>query len=232
MALAFFTSPDAPVRCALQLSEAIRQSPRLQLRMGIHSGPVDQLADVNERSNIAGAGINTARRVMDCGDAGHILLSGRVADDLGQFGRWQPQLHDRGEGEVKHGVRLDVVNIYTERVGNAAIPKKSAEGKRKAARRAKSRVLFAVLTLGILIAGAAIFELNARNQINSARGRNLSLFFLSWIESTKVRNILRRNERDSRRLAKVEGLRVACTCRFFKKRTWARLGKTVRLFHF
>ena len=85
MALAFFTSPDAPVRCALQLSEAIRQSPRLQLRMGIHSGPVDQLADVNERSNIAGAGINTARRVMDCGDAGHILLSGRVADDLGSI---------------------------------------------------------------------------------------------------------------------------------------------------
>jgi len=141
MALAFFTSPDAPVRCALQLSEAIRQSPRLQLRMGIHSGPVDKLADVNERSNIAGAGINTARRVMDCGDAGHILLSGRVADDLGQFGRWQPQLHDLGEVEVKHGVRFDVVNLYTESIGNAAIPKKIAETKRNAARRAKIRVL-------------------------------------------------------------------------------------------
>src|SRR5882724_11971984 len=121
MALAFFTSPDAPVRCALQLSEAVRQSPRLQLRMGIHSGPVNQLADVNERSNIAGAGINIAQRVMNCGDAGHILLSGRVADDLGQFGRWQPQLHDLGEVEVKHGVRLDIVNLYTESVGNARL---------------------------------------------------------------------------------------------------------------
>src|SRR6266404_5724478 len=145
MALAFFTSPDAPLRCALQLSEAVRQSPRLQLRMGIHSGPVNQLADVNERSNIAGAGINTARRVMDCGDAGHILLSRRVADDLAQYGRWQPQLHDLGEVEVKHGVRLDVVNLYTECVGNAAIPKKIAEAKRNAARRAKIRVLLAAL---------------------------------------------------------------------------------------
>ena len=115
---------DAPVRCALQLSEAIRQSPRLQLRMGIHSGPVDQLADVNERSNVAGSGINTAQRVMACGDAGHILLSRRVADDLAQYGRWQPDLHDLGKVETKHGVRIDIVNLYNERVGNAAIPKK------------------------------------------------------------------------------------------------------------
>src|SRR5207249_12208428 len=105
MALAFFTSPDAPVRCALQLTEVVRQSPRLQLRMGIHSGPVDKLADVNEQSNVAGAGINTARRVMDCGDAGHILLSGRVPDDVGQSARWQPQPHDLGEAEVNHRSR-------------------------------------------------------------------------------------------------------------------------------
>src|SRR5438477_677981 len=137
MALAFFSSPDAPVRCALQLSGSVRQSPRLQLRMGIHSGPVDKLVDVNERSNVAGAGINTARRVMDCGDAGHILLSARVADDLGQFGKWQPQLHNLGQVQVKHGVSLDIVNLYTESVGNAAIPKKIAEAKRNTARRAK-----------------------------------------------------------------------------------------------
>ncbi len=213
MALAFFTSPDAPVRCALQLSEAIRQSPRLQLRMGIHSGPVDKLADVNERSNIAGAGINTARRVMDCGDAGHILLSGRVADDLGQFGRWQPQLHDLGEVEVKHGVRLDVVNLYTESVGNAAIPKKIAEGKRKAARRAKVRVLFAVLALGILIAGAALFGLQrAKSTKLGAGGPEKSIAVLPFVDLSQTKDqeyfCDGMSEEILDALAKVEGLRV------------------------
>ena len=97
MALAFFTSPDAPVRCAVEVNEAVRQSSQLRLRMGIHSGPVDRLADLNERSNIAGSGINMAQRVMDCGDAGHILLSKHVADDLEQYPRWRPHLHDLGE---------------------------------------------------------------------------------------------------------------------------------------
>src|SRR6201987_1090385 len=124
MALVFYASPEAPAQCAMDISRALKEHQRLQLRMGIHSGPVSGVVDVNERANLAGAGINTAQRVMECGDAGHILLSGRVADDLGQFGRWQPQLHDLGEVEVKHGVRLDVVNLYTESVGNAAIPKK------------------------------------------------------------------------------------------------------------
>jgi hypothetical protein len=128
MALAFFTSPDAPVRCALQLTEVVRQSPRLPLRMGIHSGPVDKLADVNEQSNIAGSGINTAQRVMDCGDAGHILLSRRVADDLAQYGRWQPDLHNLGQVEVKHGVKMEIVNFYSEKVGNAAVLKKNRDG--------------------------------------------------------------------------------------------------------
>jgi len=213
MALAFFTSPDAPVRCALQLSEAIRQSPRLQLRMGIHSGPVDQLADVNERSNIAGAGINTARRVMDCGDAGHILLSGRVADDLGQFGRWQPQLHDLGEVEVKHGLRLDVVNLYTESVGNPAIPKKIAEAKRKAARRAKVRVLVAVLALGILIAGVSLFLLQrAKSTKLGAGGPEKSIAVLPFMDLSQAKDqeyfCDGMSEEILDALAKVEGLRV------------------------
>ena len=163
MALAFFTSPDAPVRCALQLSEAIRQSPRLQLRMGIHSGPVDQLADVNERSNIAGSGINTAQRVMDCGDAGHILLSatcGRRSRLNSADGNHTCTILVKSRLSTALG--LDIVNLYNESVGNAAIPKKIAEGKRKAARRAKVRVLFAVLALGILIAGAALFVTSTR----------------------------------------------------------------------
>jgi len=144
MALAFFTSPDAPVRCALQVTDVVRQSPRLQLRMGIHSGPVDKLADVNEQSNIAGSGINTAQRVMDCGDAGHILLSRRVADDLAQYGRWQPDLHYLGKVEVKHGVKMEIVNLYSEKVGNAAIPKKIAMARKSASRRARFHVLLTV----------------------------------------------------------------------------------------
>jgi CHASE2 domain-containing sensor protein/class 3 adenylate cyclase len=124
VALAFFTSPDAPVRCAIEVSKAVRNSSALQLRMGIHSGPVDQLSDVNERSNLAGTGMNMAQRIMNCGDAGHILLSQRVADDLVQYTRWQSQLHELGEVELKHGVRVSVFNLYTDEVGNPEVPQK------------------------------------------------------------------------------------------------------------
>ena len=132
VALAFFTSPDAPVRCAIEVSKAVRNSSALQLRMGIHSGPVDQLSDVNERSNLAGTGINMAQRIMNCGDAGHILLSQRVADDLVQYTRWRSQLHELGEVEVKHGVRVSLVNLYTDEVGNPEVPEKlrQAAGKK------------------------------------------------------------------------------------------------------
>jgi CHASE2 domain-containing sensor protein/class 3 adenylate cyclase len=122
VALAFFTSPDAPVRCAIEVSKAVRNSSALQLRMGIHSGPVDQLSDVNERSNLAGTGINMAQRIMNCGDAGHILLSQRVAEDLVQYTRWRSQLHELGEVEVKHGVRVSLVNLYIDEIGNPEVP--------------------------------------------------------------------------------------------------------------
>jgi len=132
VALAFFTSPDAPVRCAIEVSKAVRNSSALQLRMGIHSGPVDQLSDVNERSNLAGTGMNMAQRIMNCGDAGHILLSQRVADDLVQYTRWRSQLHELGEVELKHGVRVSVFNLYTDQVGNPEVPQKlrQAAGKK------------------------------------------------------------------------------------------------------
>jgi CHASE2 domain-containing sensor protein/class 3 adenylate cyclase len=132
VALAFFTSPDAPVRCAIEVSKAVRNSSALQLRMGIHSGPVDQLSDVNERSNLAGTGINMAQRIMNCGDAGHILLSQCVADDLVQYTRWRSQLHELGEVELKHGVRVSVFNLYTDEVGNPEVPQKlrQAAGKK------------------------------------------------------------------------------------------------------
>ena len=122
MALVFATTPDAPVSCALQVSKALRSHPELRVRMGIHSGPVSGITDVNDRSNVAGAGINLAQRVMDCGDAGHILLSKHVADDLEQYRQWRSHLHDLGECEVKHDVRVYVVNLYTEEIGNPEVP--------------------------------------------------------------------------------------------------------------
>ena len=124
MALVFSNSPEAPVECALEISKALQNHPEIKLRMGIHSGAVNPITDVNDRSNVAGAGINIAQRVMNCGDAGHILLSRHVADDLAQYRRWQPHLHDLGECEVKHGVRVFLVNLYTDELGNSAMPAK------------------------------------------------------------------------------------------------------------
>ena len=122
MALGFFTTPDAPLRSAIEISQALKSLPNIPVRMGINSGPVDEIVDVNERSNLAGTGITMAQRVMDCGDAGHILLSKRSADDLAQYGRWRPHLHELGQCELKHGVRLDVVNFHSNEAGNPALP--------------------------------------------------------------------------------------------------------------
>jgi adenylate cyclase len=124
MALVFRQSPEEPARCALEIAEALRKHPELPVRMGIHSGPVSEVTDVSGRINIAGAGINMAQRVMDCGDAGHILLSQHVADDLVQYRQWAPRLRDLGECEVKHGVRLHLVNLYAEPLGNPEPPQK------------------------------------------------------------------------------------------------------------
>src|ERR1700745_686962 len=123
-ALVFRTSPEAPVLCALEISKELKSHPELRVRMGIHSGPVNEITDLNEQANIAGAGINVAQRVMDCGDAGHILLSKHVAEDLEQYRQWQPHLHDLGECEVKHGGRVSVVNLYTDELGNSELPEK------------------------------------------------------------------------------------------------------------
>src|SRR5437868_9078648 len=123
-ALVFRTSPDAPVLCAMEIARALKDYPKLRVRMGIHSGPVNEITDLNEQANIAGDGINIAKRVMDCGDAGHILLSKHVAEDLEQYPRWEPQLHDLGECEVKHGVRVSLANLYGDEIGNSEVPKK------------------------------------------------------------------------------------------------------------
>src|ERR1700736_1318410 len=155
MALAFATTPDAPVQCALEISKALKSHQELRVRMGIHSGPVSGLVDVNDRSNIAGAGINMAQRVMDCGDAGHILLSKHIAEDLEQYRQWQPHLHDLGECEVKHGVRVSVVNLYTDELGNADLPAKfkTVVAAVSAAKRSS------IKRKGLLIAGVIIVAL-------------------------------------------------------------------------
>src|SRR5256885_12431246 len=124
MALLFFHSPEEPVRCALEISRTLQEHPHIQLRMGVHSGPVNQVTDVNDKTNIAGSGINVAQRVLDCGDAGHILLSSHVAEDLAEYRHWQPYLHDLGECEVKHGLRLHLFNLYKDGLGNAQLPEK------------------------------------------------------------------------------------------------------------
>src|SRR5947207_1320731 len=124
MALLFFRSPEEPARCALESSRELKNHPHIQVRMGIHSGPVNKTRDVNDQSNVAGAGINVAQRVMDCGDAGHILVSKRLAEDLTHYRHWQPYLHDLGECEVKHGLRLHLVNLYKDNLGNPRLPDK------------------------------------------------------------------------------------------------------------
>src|SRR5437764_4136004 len=150
-ALVFRTSPEAPVLCAIEISRELKRHPELRVRMGIHSGPVNEISDLNEQANIAGAGINIAQRVMDCGDAGHILLSQHVADDLEQYPRWRPHLHDLGTFEVKHGVRVNVANLYSDEIGNPQLP-----GKLQAVKRHRAQVRWAKVAIGLVILGAII----------------------------------------------------------------------------
>src|SRR6266852_3961306 len=151
MALVFYTSPEAPAQCAVEISRALKEHPRLQLRMGIHSGPVSGVVDVNERANLTGAGLNMAQRVMDCGDAGHILLSKHVAEDLEEYERWRPLLHDLGTCEVKHGVRVGVTNLYSDEVGNPQLPKKFQTLKKH-----RSHVRWAEVAIALLVLGAVV----------------------------------------------------------------------------
>src|SRR5881398_3127867 len=137
MALVFYTSPETPAQCSVEISSALKEHPRLQLRMGVHSGPVSGVVDVNNRPNLAGAGLNLAQRVMNCGDAGHILVSKHVAEDLEEYDEWRPLLHELGECEVKHGVRISVSNLYTEELGNPAIPEKLKAARAAAAAKRK-----------------------------------------------------------------------------------------------
>src|SRR5438477_2957743 len=172
MALVFYNTPEAPVECALGISRAARQHPELKLRMGIHSGPVSGVVDVSGRSNIAGAGINVAQRVMDCGDAGHVLISKHMPEDLEQYGHWKRHLHDLGECEVKHGVRVAVVNLYTENLGNPEVPQKFRQARKGTApvvREKKGRgwiIAAAVILIAALVIGAVLWSRRAAPTTN------------------------------------------------------------------
>ena len=157
MVLVFYTNPEAPAQCAVEISRALKEHPGLQLRMGIHSGPVSGVVDVNERANLAGAGINMAKRVMDCGDAGHILLSKHVAEDLEEYEKWRPFLHDLGTFEAKHGVRVSVVNLYDDQFGNAKLPLKF-ETVQKRRTRLRWVMTVTLLTLAAIVGGIAMFS--------------------------------------------------------------------------
>src|SRR5438876_335064 len=165
MALVFFQTPEEPVQCAMEIARALKNHPHIRLRMGVHSGPIDQVKDVNDRLNVAGAGINMAQRVMACGDAGHILLSKRVAEDLAQDKLWQPHLHELGEIEVKHGRKLGIVNLYSEEVGNPKVPEKLKGASRQPAEmpvraRWPSLIKIAALLLVCLLAAIAVIVLS------------------------------------------------------------------------
>src|SRR5436190_19973654 len=152
-ALVFRNSPEAPVLCAMEIAKALKDYPELRVRMGVHSGPVNEITDLNEQANIAGAGINIAQRVMDCGDAGHILLSKHVAEDLEQYPQWRSLLHDLGACEVKHGVRVGLVNLYGDEIGNPKVPEKLQLFKN----RARTRWTAIAATLALLAAIIAAF---------------------------------------------------------------------------
>src|SRR5437868_15390594 len=158
-ALVFRTNPEAPVLCAMEIAQALKDHPELRVRMGVHSGPVNEVTDLNEQANIAGAGINMAQRVMDYGDAGHILVSRHVAEDLESYGHWKPLLHDLGECEVKHGLRIGMANLHGDGIGNPELPKKFRLSEK---RRARGR--WAKLGTGLLLLAAitAAFVLISR----------------------------------------------------------------------
>src|SRR5207249_9078119 len=158
MALVFYTSQEAPAQCAIEISGALKEHPRLELRMGVHSGPVSGVIDVNGHVNLAGAGLNMAQRVMACGDAGHILVSKHVAEDLEEYEHWRPLLHDLGTCEVKHGARLGVVNLYADQVGNSQLPKKFQALKRHRARTRWAVTTTALLAFAAIVAGIIMFS--------------------------------------------------------------------------
>jgi TolB-like protein/Tfp pilus assembly protein PilF/class 3 adenylate cyclase len=241
--LVFYQSPEAPVECALEISRALKKHPELQLRLGIHSGPVSGVIDLTGKANVAGAGINMAQRVMDCGDAGHILLSKRVAEDLEQYPHWQPYLHELGECEVKHGVRVSLVNLHTEALGNPAVPEKLKATRVAAAAQRKQTAFrrLSLATLGLLAAIATIGFLLFRYAPRSARTSlavpEKSIAVLPFVDLSQAHDqeyfCDGISEEILDALAKVEGLRVVARTSSFsfkgKNRDISEIGQKLNV---
>src|SRR6201997_2413572 len=189
-ALVFRNSLEAPVLCALEISKALKSHPELKVRMGIHSGPVNEITDLNEQANIAGVGINMAQRVMDCGDADHILLSKRVADDLEQYPQWRSHLSDLGECEVKHGARVAIVNLYTDEAGNRVAPQKFSKQSAtvrlsgSVPRRDSRFALIASAALVLVIAAGGLWFLSRQNGNHSVTPTNSSSSVVAILEKS------------------------------------------------
>ncbi|PYL92797.1 MAG: hypothetical protein DME28_10420, partial [Verrucomicrobia bacterium] len=208
--LVFYNRPEAPVECALQLSRALREHPELRLRMGVHSGPVSGVIDVNERPNVAGAGINVARRVMDCGDANHILLSKHVAEDLEEYEQWRPLLHDLGSCEVKHGVRVSVVNLYGDQVGNPQLPKKFQALSKQTARVRWVTMTVALLALAAIVVGIVMFSRNRVRSLPTAPEKSIAVMPFENRSEDKANSYFADGVQDEilTRLAKIADLKV------------------------
>src|SRR6267154_628097 len=175
MALVFYKSPEEPAQCAFEISRALKDNQRLQVRMGIHSGPVSGVVDVNERTNVAGAGINLAQRVMDCGDVGHILLSKHVAEDLEEYEQWRPLLHDLGTFEVKHGVRVSVTNLYDDQFGNATLPLRFETVQKRRTRLRWAAMAAALLALVAIVVGIVMFSGNRVRPVLAAPEKSIAV---------------------------------------------------------
>jgi len=210
MALVFYQSPEAPVRCATELSRMLKDHPRLRVRMGIHSGPVSGVIDVTGKANVAGAGVNMAQRVMDCGDAGHILLSKHVAEDLEEYEQWRPLLHDLGSCEVKHGVRVSVVNLYDDRFGNATLPRKFETVKKRRTRMRWAAFSAALLALAAIVAGIVMFFPNRVRSVLAAPEKSIAVLPFENRSEDKANAYFADGIQDEilTRLAKIADLKV------------------------
>jgi adenylate cyclase len=210
MALVFYKSPEEPVECALETSRDLKEDSRLQVRMGVHSGPVSGVIDVNGQANLAGAGLNMAQRVMDCGDAGHILLSKRVADDLGEYEHWRPLLHDLGECEVKHGMRVSIANLYADEVGNPQLPKKFQALKKRRARMRWAATTAALLVVAAIVAGIAIFPRNRARSTLVAPEKSIAVLPFESLSEDKANAYFAEGIQEEilTRLSKIAALKV------------------------
>src|SRR6202030_1893162 len=210
MALVFYTSQEAPAQCAIEISGALKTHPRLQVRMGVHSGPVSGVIDVNDHANLAGAGLNMAQRVMDCGDAGHILVSKHVAEDLEEYEHWRPLLHDLGTCEVKHGKRVAIANLYADEVGNPRLPRKFTALKKHSARMRWPATATALLALAAIVAGIAMFSRYRVRSTLPAPEKSVAVLPFENLSEDKANAYFAEGIQDEivTRLAKIEDLKV------------------------